>query len=140
MIHTSMRSLRNKIKKAKLAKLQAFTRGLLKAGLALQRDSQKIVPVETGKLKRSAYTKIVSDDGKHPEVIVGYSTDYALYVHEDLSKAHGGAYNLKHAADIAAGRDFARGENQQAKFLERPLRENRKRYIEILRKEINKAK
>src|SRR5208283_1222248 len=36
-------------------------------------------------------------------VIVGYTANYAVYVHENLEAAHGQAYNIKYAAKIAEG-------------------------------------
>jgi hypothetical protein len=62
------------------------------------------------------------DAVKNESVVVGYTAAYALYVHEDLEKTHGAEYNEKHAEEIAAGAPD-RGEQQQAKFLERPARE-----------------
>lgn len=38
-------------------KTKSVARGLLSAGLALQRMSQRVVPVDTGALKASAFTK-----------------------------------------------------------------------------------
>jgi len=126
------------------------SRGLKKAGLLLQRLSQNVVPVQTGNLKNSAFTRSVGA-GFFTHVVVGYTANYAAYVHEDLSKAHGQEFNVKHRDEIAkagqwssnintkrttfklrgqagtaAGGMFPRGENQQAKFLESPARENRK--------------
>jgi hypothetical protein len=54
--------------------------------------------------------------------VVGYSTNYALFVHEDLEKRHGSVYNEYYAAEIDAGLMHSRGEGQQAKFLEQPAR------------------
>lgn len=35
----------------------SFTQGLMLAGLSLQRDSQKLCPVDTGNLRASAFTR-----------------------------------------------------------------------------------
>lgn len=69
-------------------------------------------------------------------VVVGYTAKYALFVHEDLEATHGEAFNQKHAADIAAGREEARGPNQQAKYLEMPFRklQNDGTLLEIINK------
>jgi hypothetical protein len=66
-------------------------------------------------------------------VVVGYSTKYAVYVHEDLEAAHGEAYNQKYADQIAArlAGFHSRGTNQQAKFLEAPARYLKKELGEI---------
>ena len=132
-------------------------RGLVNAGKFLQRESQKIVPVQTGNLKNSAFTRKIGS-GVYVDVIVGYTASYAAYVHEDLTKAHGKDFNIKHADEIAragemkttksgrqvfkpklkmgtaAGGMFPRGENQQAKFLEKPARDNRMILLNIIAK------
>ncbi len=121
---------------------QAVHRGLVKGGLLLQAKSMDIVPVQLGTLKASCFTRNVGGNGFAADIVVGYTTDYAVYVHEDLTKAHGKEFNVKHAEEIAAaagtkmgtakGGMFPRGENQQAKFLERPMREQRTTILKII--------
>lgn len=65
-------------------------------------ESKAITPVDTGKL-RSSLTQEVKKEGTKATARLGSDVEYALIVHEDLSKTH-----------------F----NGQAKFLERPLRRN----------------
>ena len=119
-------------------------RGLKLAGMFLQRESQKIVPVQLGNLKNSAFTRSMGT-GLRTDVTVGYTAEYATYVHEDLDKAHGTAFNVKHADEIrsatkkqrtAAGGLFNRGEEQQAKFLETPARTKRTEMLAIIAAEI----
>jgi len=123
--------------------------GLYKAGLFLQRESQKIVPVQKGELKNSAFTRRFNIGmGLAAYVIVGYTAPYTVYVHEDMDKAHGGAFNIKHADEIAhakanklkastaEGGMFNRGENQQAKYLESPARTKRIEMLAIIAAEI----
>ena len=86
-------------------------RGLIRAGLHLQSESQKIVPVDTGNLKASADTR-ASGYGWHTEVLVLYTAAYAVYVHERTE--------LRHA------------EGKFAKFLERPAREGRNELLRII--------
>lgn len=94
--------------KALNKKIKASDEQLLKAlytgGLFLQRESMKLVPVDTGDLRRSATTK-TDDKAKKPTVTVGYGTTYGLFVHEDLFANH--------------------KPGKQAKFLEMPFREKR---------------
>lgn len=138
------------------------SKGLYRAGLHLQRESQKIVPVQMGVLKNSAYTRKLGS-GERTDVIVGYTASYAVFVHENPNAAHGKEFNIKHAAEIArAGKTatrkktgkqywrptskagtarggmFPRGENQTFKFLERPLREQRLVLFRIIRDEVYK--
>lgn len=96
--------------------------GLYKAGLFLQRMSQKVVPVARingGNLKGSAFTRI-EGTGFKTAVIVGYTADYAIYVHEIIENRH------------AAGK--------QAKFLSGPLQQHRDYMGAMIVKEVEKAK
>lgn len=89
-------------------------RGLKIAGLFLQRESQKIVPVQFGVLRNAAFTRS-RGIGAGTEVLVGYdqSASYAIFVHENLQARH------------KAGK--------QAKFLEAPLKQNRLKIRAIIR-------
>lgn len=112
-------------------------RGVKKAGVFLQRKSMLIVPVDTGALRASAFVR-KHGSGLETVVFVGYTTDYVVYVHEDLDKAHGSAFNAKYADEIADPKNKmkARGENQQAKFLEQPQRQYRRKIRRIIAKEM----
>jgi len=119
--------------------------GLTKGGNLLQRESMKIVPEQLGHLKGSSFHRNVGGSGFRTDRVVGYEAEYAVFVHEDLNKAHGREFNIKHASEIAeaagtkagtaAGGMFFRGENQQAKFLEKPAREKRREIIRIIQRE-----
>ena len=87
-------------------------RGLKRAGLFLQREAQKVVPIDTTTLKNSANTR-PEGKGFDTAVVVSFSTDYAVYVHENLEAKH--------------------KPGKSAKYLERPLREKRDRMGEIVR-------
>ena len=126
-------------------------RGLKKAGLFLLREADKIIPVQTGKLRASKF--IVSfGTGIHSEVILGYRAEYAALVHEIPNPpiAHGKAFNLKHASEIAAAKGtfmgtaeggmFNRRENEQFKYLEKPARDKRKDMLIIIRNTICNVK
>lgn len=113
--------------------------GLKKAGLAIFREAQKEVPVDTGNLKGSGFTRKIKGSGYTAKVAVGYTAAYAVYVHEVLTNAHGRAYNLKHAKDIALGILNDRGENQKAKFLEDPVKRMGKPILKIISDELKKG-
>lgn len=85
--------------------------GLMEAGLKIQRSSQKRVPVDTGNLKASAYTRKARDGSESVEI--GYTAAYAVFVHEDMEASH------------PVG---------QAKFLESALMDNQSAIVEIIRK------
>lgn len=98
---------------------KGLRKGLYKAGLFLQRESQKIVPIDKGILRASAFTRM-EGQGFNVSAVVGYTANYALFVHEDLEARH--------------------KPGKQAKYLEQPLREKRPRIIEIVKEEIQKER
>ncbi len=107
-----------------------IARGLKKAGLFLQRESQQIVPVDQGNLRGSAFTRSTGH-GSSVDVTVGYTAEYAVFVHEDMEARHGKEFN----AAYGGGDEKLRGENQQAKFLEKPAREKRTEILHIVEAE-----
>jgi hypothetical protein len=98
--------------------------GLKQAGAYLLREANKIVPVEFGPLRASGFVR-ADGFGADTVVWVGYTMWYAVIVHEVAHLAHGAVYNAKYAREIALGIRKSRGPNQQYKFLEKPLRQNR---------------
>lgn len=86
--------------------------GLKRAGLFIQRESQKIVPVDTGALKNSAFTR-ADGRGWNTLVQVGYTQGYAIYVHENLEAKH--------------------KKGKVAKYLEKPVREHKDQILKIIR-------
>jgi len=116
-----------------------FSIGLRAGGLYLQRFSQKFYcPVWKGNLKNSAFTRSFGQ-GFHTDVFVGYTAAYAAFVHEDVDKRHGRKFNEYYSQEIAAADTPAkkryyhnRGETQQAKFLEKPAREQRPQILAII--------
>ena len=102
-------------------------RGLKIGGLFLQRKSMEIVPVDQGNLRASSFTR-ASGRGFNTEVRVGYTAEYAVYVHENLDAAHGAEYNAKYGEGL-------RGNNQQAKFLEQPARQYAAQIGDLVREE-----
>lgn len=120
-VFTQIRGAKAILKKLKAqdkSVLAAAIRGLKKAGLRLQRESQKVVPVDTGALKRSAFTNTFGK-GKNTDVVVGYAIHYAIYVHENLYARH------------------ARG--KIAKYLEVPARKFKDILLKIIADEIARA-
>lgn len=139
-----LKEVRARMRQARRDTAAGIARGLKQAGLWLQRESMAIVPIQFGFLRASAFTRAFGT-GVDTYVIVGYTAKYAVYVHEDLEAAHGKAFNMKYAEEIAAteagltrSRDsrgrfvsqaanpyFRRGERQRAKYLEEPARYGR---------------
>jgi hypothetical protein len=113
------------LKRAKAKHTEGLRRGLIQAGLYLQRESMKIVPVDYGNLKASAFVRADGNyigaagqtvampiDGPSPSskfsVQVGYTAPYAIFVHENLDAVHGAAFNAKYAAQLAAAQNARR--------------------------------
>lgn len=112
-----VRGILRNLRKSKAKSARGLERGLTRAGLFLQRKSQEVVPIDTGALKGSAFTR-KENSGLDTEVIVGYTQDYAIFVHEDLEARH------------APGKI--------AKFLETPARQNNAELLSIIKSELGK--
>ena len=104
-------------------------RGLVLGGQYLERESKKICPVDEGNLRKSGFTRNMGGSGWLADIVVGYTANYAVYVHEDLTKLHGEAYNNAYR-DTPGFK--SRGKNQQAKFLEHPARTKRLTILTII--------
>lgn len=112
---TGVSKVLSRLRMSKSATAGGVGRGLKMAGLFLQRESQKIVPVDEGNLKGGAFTRNIGGSGFDTDVVVGYVADYAVYVHEDLQARH--------------------KPGKQAKYLEKPAREKRGVMLGIVRGE-----
>lgn len=97
--------------------------GLLAAGLIIQGDAQKNVPVEYGNLRGSGYTRKAQHDPNAVEV--GFTSAYAVYVHENLEQKWKGEERRS-----GLGTYWNPG---GPKYLERAIRENRSRILEVIR-------
>lgn len=100
----------------------ATTQGLVDAGHYLLDLSQPLVPVDTGRLKRSGF--VVKNAPN--QVFVGYEAynpitgyDYAPIQHEDLT--------------------FNHAPGTQAKYLEQPFRENIDTLVDIIAGDVKKG-
>jgi hypothetical protein len=101
--------------------------GLKKAGLMLQAESQRLVPVETGNLRASAFTRAVGQ-GIKTVVTVGYTAFYAAMVHEAFGVLKG-----QPRKKPAKGKYW--DPKGQPKFLETPMRRLRDKLAAIVAKE-----
>lgn len=112
-----VRQIRRMLRRTRQRTAAGAERGLIKAGLMLQRESQRIVPVDTGVLRNSARTR-AEGSGFDTRVIVSYGTSYAIFVHEILTNNH--------------------KPGKSPKFLEWPAVYLRQDLIEVIRKEMAK--
>lgn len=103
--------------------------GLLAGGLIVQREAQEHVPVEYGNLRASAYTR------KTPEnehiVEVGFTADYALWVHEAIEKHQG--------MPRRSGLGVLWGPHGEPKYLENAARNKTEEVISQIRGRVTTA-
>lgn len=92
-----------------------FEKGLTLAGLRLLRESQLMVPVDTGNLKGSGFVQ-KNGAGFKTKVDVGYTAFYALWVHEAPMTLQG------KPRPGGRGRFWDPQGRAQNKFLEKPSR------------------
>lgn len=104
--------------------------GLNKAGLMIQRESQLQVPVHTGALKASAFTRS-QGQGFETRVAVGYTASYAIYVHEAVHMKLKGMRRLPNPPN--KGRYWDPQGRAKPKFLEDPIYENKGKFLTIVR-------
>lgn len=112
-----LHSMRNAGQKGKLA----IRRSMRATAEFILAESQKIVPMDTGALAASGKVEVTFGTGLDTVATVSYgdaNAPYAVFVHEDLSKRHGSAFNVHYAQEIAAGYTHERRPEEQAKFLE----------------------
>ena len=115
---TGMSRVIGNLKKSQAITAIGVARGLKQGGLFLQRESQKIVPVDTTNLKGGAFTRNIGGNGFDANVIIGYVADYAVYVHENLQARH--------------------QPGKQAKYLEQPAREKKNEIFKIIKDEVKR--
>lgn len=84
-------------------KVRAFQIGIRRAGYYVFQLTQAVVPVDTGYLKSTGWMRFAGS-GTTFTFTIGYSADYAIYVHERLDVFH---------------------PHGQAKYVEGPMREAR---------------
>lgn len=136
-------------------------KGMISAGFLIQRESQKLTPVDTGNLKNSAFVtwglgtgstgktfkgsdasemserhnKVVSDEAStlsnsemSPEVKIGYSASYAIFVHENTEASH-----VKSKTGKGGTADLV--QVGESKFLEKAIKRNKHRILQTIKNE-----
>ena len=101
-------------------------KGVVIASQALLRDSQDIVPFDTGFLQKSGSAGQPKRVGDTITAEVGYNTEYAAKLHEDLT------LNI---SQIKASKS---GKARQQKYLEQPMKENAEKYTSMMTQTIVK--
>lgn len=127
-LETVMRNLN-----AQIAQIEGDTlAGLFEAGLQVQGSAQKRVPVNTGNLKASAYTR--KHPGGRPEVEVGFTAAYAPFVHENLEMKLKGQPRPKRGYKASQGNYWDPQGKAGPKFLQNAVSENAGKIVQIIQK------
>jgi hypothetical protein len=124
-LDTVMRNLNREVKGIKGRTLA----GLYEAGLKVQASAQRRVPVDTGNLKASAYTR--KDPGGQPQVEVGFTAAYAVFVHENLEMKLKG---VPRTSGSGKGRYWDPQGRAGPKFLQNAVSENVRNILAIVQK------
>jgi hypothetical protein len=101
------------------------TAGMKSAADYVKEEAQRLVPKETGALHDSIHLVISGTirKGNIDVVAGGDNAPYGLYVHEDPTKAHGAAFNIKYQAEISKGQVMAKQPDETFHFLSIPASE-----------------
>lgn len=117
MSATSLLGLKNAMARKIKKHASGYERGIGKATRYVLGMSKRIVPVRTGYLKSTAFWE-VKGSGFDAVGHIGYSAEYAIYVHE----------NVHHS--------FKKGKS--AKFIEKPIEQNKAKIVEMIVEEMRK--
>lgn len=83
----NIKVIKQQMKEHQRATNAAITRGIAKVALYVQRESQKLAPVDTGNMRAGASMRLeTSTKGASARVV--YVAAYAIFVHENLGSHH----------------------------------------------------
>jgi hypothetical protein len=101
--------------------------GLMEAGLKVQGSAQGKVPIDTGNLRASAFTR--KHETKPLAVVVGFTSAYAVFVHENLEQKLKGQ---PRRSGTRKGRYWDPQGRAGPKFLQRAVGENTRKIVAII--------
>lgn len=110
-------------------------KGLTVAALRLRRASQQKTPVDEGNLRASAFTETFRTS-RGPAVVVGYTAEYAPWVHEMPGTLKGQPRPKKAGSSADRGKFWDPQGKAEPKFLEKAAAENHKEILEDIRKHV----
>ncbi|MPW25949.1 hypothetical protein GC105_09115 [Alkalibaculum sp. M08DMB] len=137
------KNLNKKIQQAMKVAPKETTRAMTDCVLDLAGESAKRAPIESGDLRNNCHAKLnnatiyENQSQKGVQVAgnlkatgeVGYSLPYAARQHEDLTMRHDRTDGYRIMSGKNAGQTVNMVAGGEAKFLERPFRERKQRYI-----------
>lgn len=106
-------------------KIKRSMAGVLAAGHIIEREAKRRVPREYGNLHGSGYARKAQDGSTAVEI--GFSSAYALWVHENLEM------KLK-GKDRPSGLGKYWGPSGEAKYLENSLRDKKQEAFDMIAK------
>lgn len=117
--------------------VRGTVKGLYKAGTAIMAESQLLVPVEYGTLKRSGHVEEPTVHGDHVSVTAGYGygTEYETRATEEAAHEHD-VNSPGYAVYVHEILRYKHAPPTMAKFLERPARDFEPRLGPMLRDSI----
>lgn len=102
---------------AEIAKIKGVTmNGLIQSSILIRRDMEftpPLIPIDLGNLRASWFTTTMKSS-QGPGIVIGFSANYAVYLHEDLTR-----------------KNFKRP-NSGPKFLQAAIERNTKQILQIL--------
>lgn len=102
-----MRKMQRKIDRLRKEAPEAVGAALYERAVGVMTDSKKQTPVDTGRLRSSGFVSAPMEvgPGGGMKVVMGYGTEYAVFVHEDTDASHttGNAKYLEKALNAKAG-------------------------------------
>jgi len=101
---------------------EAFGAAIYERALSVEADSIRNCPVDTGRLRSSAFVSAPIEDGDQVFCVIGHGTDYAVEVHEAPKNYVNGDFKyLRRALDQHKGDLGAQIAKASKVFLEREV-------------------
>lgn len=112
---------------------QRTMKGLMEAGLGIERSAKRRVPVNTGNLKASGYTRQAPRSTENnPQVEVGFTAAYAVFVHENMEMKLKGQPRPRRGYNRAQGNYWDPQGQAGPKFLQNAVSENADKIVAIV--------
>jgi hypothetical protein len=85
----NIKVIKQQMREHKRATNAAITRGIAKVGMFVQRESQKLSPVDTGNMRAAANVRLqIKTTTKGASAKIVFVAAYAIFVHENLTAHH----------------------------------------------------
>jgi len=120
----------------KIREIQGLSmRGLIEASILIRRDMDEtppLIPVDTGNL-RASWTFETFHSSKGPTILMGFTANYALFVHEMLENRFGSTFG---AGSISGKEINWSRPGSGPKFFESALKRNVDKILETIKNNV----